>query len=249
MIQIFFIAWLCAFTLAASAAFGVSMLGCMLRLGNSDLWIAWRSAFVTAARSTLPIALFYMPIVFGMHILYPWATDTEFTNQRWFLNTPFAIVRSLVYFAALIVASRLALAERRNALPKTAAALLIIFFTAHFAAVDWLMALDAEMAFVGVRSALDRGTACSPVRADRVAGEREPIPEPVRALCAVASMARIFCSRSISAGYTLCLSITSPRGAAIFRMKRAGMSRASPADGGKRSSPSSLVMFCSAQFC
>lgn len=114
-----------------------------------------------AATRTLPVlTLLFLPIIFGVKQLYPWADSTLAAQDaviRWkqpYLNIPFFVVRAIVYFAAWNgvsfalnrwsirqdVAGSPTIARRMQSI--SAAGLLIYAITISFAAFDWVMSLD-----------------------------------------------------------------------------------------------------------
>jgi hypothetical protein len=115
--------------------------------------VATRGPLLRAAR-WLPLAcLLFLPVLLGMHLLYPWATGEglarwhgEFSApgfKNMWLAPSFFIVRSIAY---LLVWSALAwLAVRpgaRHSRGGSAASLLVYTFSTGLAAVDWIMSLQ-----------------------------------------------------------------------------------------------------------
>jgi hypothetical protein len=114
-----------------------------------------------AGARTLPLmAVFFLPIVAGMHTLYEWthenvmAADKLLQHKSAYLNTPFFLGRTAIYFAVWIILTLLVtrwsqrldesgdlrIAQRlHNA---SAPGLLLFGLTASFAAVDWIMSLE-----------------------------------------------------------------------------------------------------------
>src|SRR5262245_32653134 len=118
---------------------------------------------VESGTRTLPaIALFFIPILFGIHYLYEWsrpevmAQSEVIARKHAYLNTPFWIARAALYFSIwLFYAYRLnrlsvmedetgdvALAGRFQRL--SAPGLVVYGLTVTFAAFDWGMSLEPE---------------------------------------------------------------------------------------------------------
>ena len=107
-----------------------------------------------AAAGTLPLqALLALPLLIGLRVLYPWASEGSLTRdallraQSWYLDPAFFISRTIVYFVlwvALWALTGRALANpaRRAALPPLAAGGLIVYaLSTLLAATDWVMSL------------------------------------------------------------------------------------------------------------
>jgi hypothetical protein len=100
---------------------------------------------------TLPLmALLFLPLLLGMHSLYPWL-DADHVRQSpllqqksaW-LNLPFFLGRSALYFGVWIGLTLL-LSRRKGAQGGrglSGVGLILYMLTATFAAYDWLMSLE-----------------------------------------------------------------------------------------------------------
>jgi hypothetical protein len=126
--------------------------------GLANVWLhqltggAWgetiRPPLLRAAR-WLPLAcLLFLPVLAGMHLLYPWAgahavlPDTAF--RRVWLAPGLFVVRSVVY---LLLWSGLAWIEtraRKRSPGRAAACLLAYGFSVGLASVDWIMSLQPQ---------------------------------------------------------------------------------------------------------
>jgi hypothetical protein len=116
-----------------------------------------------AMLSTLPFgALVMLAVMFGIHSLYEWshievvAGDPILSGKTWWLNTPFFIIRTVIYLALWIgfAAYVLKLSRRQegsngsavNILgrTKTASAIFLVVFALSFtfASMDWIMSLE-----------------------------------------------------------------------------------------------------------
>ena len=135
--------------------------------GLANVWIhnltggAWgeaiRAPLLAIAGRCWLLALLFVPVLLGMHALYPWAAEADAGVQRWagelepgsaqfksaWLAPWFFVVRSLAYLALWLA---LAHFSRRPALsrsPRFAAAALIVYgFSVSLASVDWIMSLE-----------------------------------------------------------------------------------------------------------
>lgn len=107
-----------------------------------------------AATRLLPLlAVLWLPLLLGIHALYPWAqggpltADPLLPQQRWYLNEGFFIVRAGVCFALWLwlargVRVRLRDPRRTATLARFAAGGLIVYaLSMSVAATDWLMSL------------------------------------------------------------------------------------------------------------
>ncbi|MGJ7915340.1 hypothetical protein ACI48D_07650 [Massilia sp. LXY-6] len=126
--------------------------------GLANVWLhqltggAWgetiRTPLLRAAR-WLPLAcLLFLPVLAGMHLLYPWAgtqalePDTAF--RRWWLAPDAFAVRSVAYLLLWSLLSWIELRARHQSAPRAAACLLAYAFSSGLAAVDWIMSLQPE---------------------------------------------------------------------------------------------------------
>jgi len=119
--------------------------------------------FLEAAVGNLPLlALLFVPIFFGLSELYPWrhpdivAAHDLLEKKLGYLNVPGFITRTVVVFAIWIVIARLLLkwsAEQdvtvsveptRKMRTLSGPGLVIYPMTMTFAAVDWIMSMEAE---------------------------------------------------------------------------------------------------------
>ncbi|HEY1725479.1 MAG TPA: hypothetical protein VGF89_08650 [Steroidobacteraceae bacterium] len=118
---------------------------------TGGIWGEWLRPALLLAAHTLPLqALLVVPILMGMHQLYPWANpdviaaDTLLHAQAWYLNPSFFIARSVSYFvlwlSILAALSWGGSPDRRR--PGVAAAGLIIYaLSTLLASTDWAMSL------------------------------------------------------------------------------------------------------------
>jgi hypothetical protein len=116
-----------------------------------------------AAIQTLPLmALLFIPLLFGLPDLYPWArtevvaADPLLQQKAAYLNIPFFIARTVGYFAVWIVLGRLlvtwSLQQDRSAddtltlrLQRLSGPGLVLYgLTVSFAVIDWIMSLEPK---------------------------------------------------------------------------------------------------------
>jgi len=115
-----------------------------------------------ASKTLWLVALLFVPVVFGLRHLYPWArpdlvaADPLLEHKSLYLNIPFTIGRAILYFglwAFLILRvvhhSREAPRpedpeERRRTQRFSAIGLILYFLTMTFASIDWVMSLQPD---------------------------------------------------------------------------------------------------------
>ncbi|GAB4315796.1 MAG: hypothetical protein Kow0074_03560 [Candidatus Zixiibacteriota bacterium] len=126
-------------------------------------WSVALRRLVESVMMVIPfMALFFIPIAFGMHDLFHWshadavAHDELLQHKEPFLNPVFFGIRAVIYFAVWFALAfslhRASVADdsgydekRRLRTRRIAAGGMILFaFTTTFAAFDWLMSLDAH---------------------------------------------------------------------------------------------------------
>ena len=143
---------------------GLGSLGVLLVqfLTGGNWGLATRRIF-EAGTATLPMmAVLFVPVLFGLPELYAWARpadvagDAVLQHKAVYLNVPFYIVRSIVYLIAWVAVGylvrRWSAIQDRNGDPVVLRRLqrlsivgaLVLGLTVTFAAIDWLMSLDAD---------------------------------------------------------------------------------------------------------
>lgn len=110
-----------------------------------------------AGMRTIPLmGLLVLPILFGMRSLYPWTAGLEpgINVRTAYLQIPFFVVRSVVYFAVWIAVAFLlsswSVRQDRDGDPAitgrirllSAPGLILYVLTMTFASIDWLMSLE-----------------------------------------------------------------------------------------------------------
>lgn len=140
-------------------------LGCLAVLQVQHVspggWSAMiRRPLEAAARTVWVLGLLFLPILVGLPRLYAWArpevvqADEILRHKAPYLNVPFFVVRTALYFAVWIgfayMLSRMSLAQDRAYDPErarrmrtlSAVGLLAYGLTMTFASFDWLMSLE-----------------------------------------------------------------------------------------------------------
>ena len=156
----FFRSYLLAFVFWAGLTLGC--LGVlMMQYVTGGAWGIILRRTLESAAGTLPaVALFFLPLLLGLHSLYIWtderavAADPLLQHKRPFLNVPFFVVRAAVYFACWLALAFLLnrwsrrqdetgearLAWRLEHL--SAPGLFLLSVTITLALVDWVMSLE-----------------------------------------------------------------------------------------------------------
>jgi hypothetical protein len=158
----FFRAYLTAFMFWLGIALG-SLAILMLQFLTGGAWGMVIRRHLEAASRTLPLlTLAFVPILFGLPFLYIWArpevvaADPILQAKQPYLNTPFFIIRAVLYFAiwnALAfmlnrwsleqdAAGPMPIGSERRFRQISAPGLMGYGLTITFASVDWVMSLD-----------------------------------------------------------------------------------------------------------
>ncbi|MDO8795237.1 MAG: hypothetical protein Q7J25_11520 [Vicinamibacterales bacterium] len=155
----FFRAYLIAYLFWLGVPLGSMALMMVHHMSGGAWGVVIRRIFEASSRTLPLLAVLFLPIVFGMQTLYPWANadlvahDGALQHKAIYLNTPFFLARAAFYFACWIglatVFSRWSLAQdggdrkaARRMERLSGAGLVIYGLTITFAAVDWVMSLD-----------------------------------------------------------------------------------------------------------
>jgi len=156
--------YLMAFVLWVSIALGCLGLQMLGHVAPGRWTVVLRRTLEAGSRTILPMAFLFLPVLLGVNKLYPWAAhgpsevqgtlESHGGDKAVYLNVPFFIARSVLYFAvwsgAAYLLSRMTLAQDGTgdpALPRRlrklgAAGLVAYGLTVTFAAIDWMMSLD-----------------------------------------------------------------------------------------------------------
>jgi hypothetical protein len=160
----FFHSYLLAYLFWVSLALGCLAL-IMLHHLVRGAWGALILRLLEAGASTLPLmGVAFVPLLFGLGHLYAWARpemvagDTLLQHKSPYLNVPFFVLRTAVYFAIWIVLSTCLTRWSRQLDQATTSAaaqvllrrlrrlsgpgLVLYVLTVTFAAVDWAMSLE-----------------------------------------------------------------------------------------------------------
>jgi hypothetical protein len=152
--------YLMAYMLCLGVTLGCLALGMVHQLSGGAWGVLIRRP-IGAATRVLPImTALFLPILLGMHRLYSWtnadlvAHDEVLQHKHLYLNTPFFIVRAVIYFAVWNMLTWFlnawSLEQDRNPDPMlarrmqklSAIGLLGYGLTITFASFDWLMSLE-----------------------------------------------------------------------------------------------------------
>jgi hypothetical protein len=155
----FFRAYLIAYLFWLSIPLG-SLALMMVHHQSGGAWgLVIRRIFEASSRTLPALAILFLPIVLGMGHLYPWthadhvAADEILQHKAPYLNTPFFLVRALVYFATWIglawVLSKWSRRQDEGDLGATrrmqlisGGGLVLYGLTVTFASVDWMMSIN-----------------------------------------------------------------------------------------------------------
>jgi hypothetical protein len=148
----FFGAWLCAYLFWL----GLPLCGVTLVLVH-DLtggeWMETARPVLDAAIMTMPLAtLAGIPVMLGLSSLYSWTNPSPDLVNLWYLN-PWAFYLRYACYVVLwnLLAAFALLGRRREAEPIAPAlswlsgiALILLAFSASFAAIDWILSLEPK---------------------------------------------------------------------------------------------------------
>ncbi len=144
----FFHAYLIGFAFVAVVSLGCLFMLMINHVTGGHWSIPLHSFLEVGAQLVVVTAILFIPIVFGLPLLYPWAqpervsADPLLQHQSIFLNPTFFVIRAVIYFAVWIA---LAWRMTRPDTPKRTTAVigLVIYFPlATLAAIDWFMSLE-----------------------------------------------------------------------------------------------------------
>jgi hypothetical protein len=156
----FFRSYLTTYLLLLAVALG-SLALAMVHQVSGGAWGVVIRRVLGAATRTLPLlTILFIPIVAGMHYLYPWTDAAEVARDavlQWkqpYLNVPFFLVRAGIYFGAwnaiVFLLNKWSLQQDETGDPlmakrmqKLAAAGLLAYgLTITFASFDWVMSIE-----------------------------------------------------------------------------------------------------------
>jgi len=155
----FFFSWLVSFLFFLSLALG-GLFFVLIQYASQGGWGIVLRRIGETTFATLPLmALLFVPLLFGLHELYPWSVPGAAEHDallRWkepFLNVPFFLIRAVFYFVLWSVMALLYYRGSRSQDatpdPRVAARLrkfagpciIALALSQTFASVDWIMSL------------------------------------------------------------------------------------------------------------
>ncbi len=159
----FFRSYLVAFLLCLGIALG-SLVVVMLHYLTGGAWGDAIRPFLEAGKRTLPLlALLFVPLIFGLRYLYPWArpevvaVDANLQHKQAYVNVPFFLIRAAVYFILWIALTYLLdvwttrqqrlgdpYGQPRRFRLLSGPGLVLYGLTITFASIDWLMSLQPD---------------------------------------------------------------------------------------------------------
>ncbi|HEY1259004.1 MAG TPA: hypothetical protein VGF34_07115 [Stellaceae bacterium] len=146
----FYRAWLCAFLFWLGVPLGAVTLVLVHDLSGGR-WMGTARPALDAAIAMMPLAtLAGIPAFVGLHDLYSWAHPARTLASRFYLNIDTFLLRYAVYVVLWNLLAAYALwAPRIGANPVAASlswisgvGLVVLAFSASFAAIDWIMSLE-----------------------------------------------------------------------------------------------------------
>ncbi len=157
----FFHSYLIAFVYCVGLSLGSMALVMVYHLTSGYWGLILRRTFESAYRTLPLVALFAVPVMFGVPRLYGWAnaaasSDKLVQHKLAYLNPRFFILRTIIYFAVWLTLAhflhRWSAAQDRSGDPIVLRRLralsgpgaIIYGFTITFAAIDWVMSLEPE---------------------------------------------------------------------------------------------------------
>ena len=154
----FFRSWLIAYLLFLGIALG-SMAFVMINHLSGGSWGVFRRILEASSRTLPLLVVLFLPVVLGMGSLYVWThedhvqTDAILRHKSPYLNTPFFLVRALVYFVGwtLLAWTLTRLSQRQdegdvavNTTLQRVSGFGLVFYalTITFAGIDWVMSIN-----------------------------------------------------------------------------------------------------------
>jgi hypothetical protein len=157
--QQFFRSYLLAFIYCLGVPLGCMAILMMHHLTGGGWGYLIRRALEAGTRTIGVMAIFYIPLLFGMHQLYPWTHpgaggEPQYRQNHFYLNTPFFIGRLIFYFAVWFgltwLLNRMSVRED-EAVDRRASGwlegmsgpgLILWGMTITYSSVDWIMSLE-----------------------------------------------------------------------------------------------------------
>ena len=156
----FYQSYLMAYMLCLSVTLGCLALGMMHQLSGGAWGVVIRRPIGAASRVLPVMTLLFVPVLLGMGHLYIWthadvvAHDDVLQAKHPYLNVPFFLARTAIYFASWNAISYFlnawSLEQDRSADPRiarkmqllSAGGLVVYGLTITFASFDWLMSIE-----------------------------------------------------------------------------------------------------------
>lgn len=134
-------AWLAAAVFWSGVPVGALGFALMMHLVGGT----WKTDLEAAAEThaaLMPLAAWtFLPVIFGIGLIYPWAGAPEAGFKAVYLTIWFFILRTAVFFAAMITVAAL-LRRRQGQTALACAGLVLLVVLDSLAAVDWLMSRE-----------------------------------------------------------------------------------------------------------
>jgi hypothetical protein len=157
----FYSAYLLGFMLWVGLSLGCLALLMLVHMTGGDWGQAVRRILEAGTRTIPMMAVFFIPVIFGLRHLYTWARPEDIARSkhlqeitRTYLNPTWFVIRAVVYFAIWILLSWLLnkwSAEQDNPPARdtghrfrvlSGPGLVLYAFTLAFASIDWVMSLN-----------------------------------------------------------------------------------------------------------
>ena len=155
--------WLIGFLFCLGLTLGSLALLMLQHLSGGQWGLVSRRIFEAATRTLPIVALFFIPILLRLPVIFEWARPEAADNaiiqaKAGYLNQGFFIVRAVLYFAfwmlLMVLLNRWSAEQDRGQATTpadsvrfrtvSAPGLLFLVLTVTFASVDWIMSLDPE---------------------------------------------------------------------------------------------------------
>ena len=155
----FYRSYLVGFLFCNGIALGCLAVAFLHQLSGGQWGTAIRRILESGARTFPVTAVFFLPLLFGIHSLYTWsnpavvAADKALQHKALYLNVPFFMGRAAVYFLIWLglayLFNKWSLAQDSAAEPwggrlegMAGPGLLLYGATVTFSSIDWVMSLD-----------------------------------------------------------------------------------------------------------
>lgn len=146
--------YLCTFLFWLELSLG--LLG-ILMIGHltGGRWFRHCESILTAALPCMELlAVLFVPVLFSLHQIYPWAAGPEIgpetaLRRDFFLNPSWFRVRAVCYWILWVVLARALRSSRSRSKLLNGVGLAVLVFSTSFAAMDWLMTLDPNWSSTG----------------------------------------------------------------------------------------------------